>query len=48
MKPLLLVGCGGHARSVIDIIESEKKNGKFMVLLECRTKLEHIFWVMRS
>ena len=25
MKPLLLVGCGGHARSVIDIIESEKK-----------------------
>ena len=47
MKPLLLVGCGGHARSVIDIIESEK-NGKFMVLLECRTKLEHIFWVMRS
>ena len=22
MKPLLLVGCGGHARSVIDIIES--------------------------
>ena len=23
MKPLLLIGCGGHARSVIDLIETE-------------------------
>lgn len=23
MKPLLLIGCGGHARSVLDLIESE-------------------------
>ena len=25
MKPLLLIGCGGHARSVIDLIEAEGK-----------------------
>ena len=25
MKPLLLIGCGGHARSLIDIIDSTGK-----------------------
>ena len=25
MKPLLLIGCGGHAKSVIDLIETEGK-----------------------
>lgn len=25
MKPLLLIGCGGHARSLIDLIESTEK-----------------------
>ena len=25
MKPLLLIGCGGHARSLIDLLESTAK-----------------------
>ena len=44
MNPLLLIGCGGHARSLIELIESTS-SGRFTDWLACRRRLVAVFWV---